>query len=51
MTRIEAEQLAMTKSRNDKFNNYVAEAKDWNGKDWHVVAYPVHRRDRIKSGD
>jgi len=40
MTRIEAEQLALTKSRNDKENNWVAEqAIDG----WTVKAYPVHR--------
>lgn len=41
MTRIEAEQLALTKSRNDKDNNYVAKQLD-NGQ-WNVQAFPVHR--------
>lgn len=41
MTRMQAEQLALVKSNNDKNNNYVAE----NGVDgWTVKAYPVHRR-------
>jgi hypothetical protein len=40
MTRVEAEQLAYTKSRNDRDNNYVAERE---GDDWTVKAYPRHR--------
>lgn len=42
MTRVEAEQLAYTRNRNDAKNNWVAQAVDWRGLEWEVKAYPIH---------
>jgi hypothetical protein len=39
---MEAEQLALTKGRNDRDNNYVA-APNGDGT-WRVDAHPVHRK-------
>ena len=48
MTRMEAEQLALVKGRNDRNNNYVAER---DGEGWTVKAYPVHRPRILSSRD
>ena len=40
MTRIQAEQLAYTRSRNDRLNNYIAK-ENCNGT-WRVDSFPVH---------
>lgn len=46
---MEAEQLALTKGRNDRNNNYVARQNEDGS--WRVDAIPVNRPGVLTSGD